>query len=45
MTLLITLYSLRTAGDLVQNVEPGVREMGLQILQDEGYSLAMFEKI
>lgn len=33
------MYSLRTAGDLVQNVEPGVREMGLQILRDEGYIL------
>ena len=33
------MYSLRTAGDLVQNVEPGVREMGLQILKDEGYIL------
>lgn len=33
------MYSLRTAGDLVQNVEPGVREMGLQILKDEGYTL------
>ena len=33
------MYSLRTAGDLVQNVEPGVREMGLQILRDEGYVL------
>lgn len=33
------MYSLRTAGDLVQNVEPGVREMGLQILRDEGYTL------
>ena len=33
------MYSLRTAGDLVQNVEPGIREMGLQILRDEGYIL------
>ena len=33
------MYSLRTAGDLVQNVEPGIREMGLQILKDEGYIL------
>ncbi len=33
------MYSLRTAGDLIQNVEPGVREMGLQILKDEGYIL------
>lgn len=33
------MYSLRTAGDLIQNVEPGVREMGLQILRDEGYIL------
>ena len=33
------MYSLRTAGDLVQNVDPGVREMGLQILRDEGYIL------
>ena len=33
------MYSLRTAGDLVQNVEPGVREMGLQMLRDEGYIL------
>jgi hypothetical protein len=33
------MYSLRSAGDLVQNVEPGVREMGLQILKDEGYIL------
>lgn len=33
------MYSLRTAGDLVQNVDPGIREMGLQILKDEGYIL------
>ena len=33
------MYSLRTAGDLIQNVDPGVREMGLQILRDEGYIL------
>lgn len=33
------MYSLRSAGDLIQNVEPGVREMGLQILKDEGYIL------
>lgn len=33
------MYSLRTAGDLIQNVPSNIREEGLQILKDMGYSL------
>ena len=33
------MYSLRTAGDLIQNVSSKVREEGLQILKDQGYDL------
>jgi len=33
------MYSLRTAGDLIQNVSSKVREEGLQILKDQGYNL------
>ena len=33
------MYSLRTAGDLIQNVPSTIREEGLQMLKDMGYDL------
>ena len=33
------MYSLRTAGDLIQNVPSTIREEGLKMLKDMGYEL------